>query len=383
LRFTRAPLTLDHMKPILLAFALCAPTAAAALSTLSPASTSDNPCNSAPGGVFPDVAVFEGHAWCAVDQGANLAIVEVDNLSRVLREIDRPIAEPGLAFPRLGIGDDKLWVAYRDGSTGYLVDLSEGGETSSLGLVGGNDPFAMGYGYLAYQDEKNFTIHRRPLNGSGQVTLGPGRPTGLSRILPSGQVTLVDDDRVQAIGTRPCWADDLETAEGAQGGVMVARAGQTMMLWPGHVTFTPRCAHGEGENGEGIYAVATWGEKQARMYVFTDFSQASADQPELVWTNPLDGTGVGSLRGPSVTLTGLVAKPSDALGVEIWANNQGLEPLAKIGDATLDKQTGAWTYVLDTSHFSGHRANLRAVLDRASGDPLKYTVAADVDAGAN
>src|SRR5258708_2447357 len=137
---------------ILLSVALSAALAASASVTkvYTPPVVAGNPCDSQASGTFPDVVVFDGHVWCAVDLGLSLAIVEVDDNVRVLRRIDRPLSERGLAFPRFGVAGGKLWLAYRDGSTGYLLDLTGGGEPASLGLVGGNDPFVTGNGYFAY-----------------------------------------------------------------------------------------------------------------------------------------------------------------------------------------------------------------------------------------
>ncbi|MEQ1875592.1 MAG: hypothetical protein ABL958_03035, partial [Bdellovibrionia bacterium] len=242
-------------------------------------STPWNECNSRSDVVFPDVIYFNGSLWCAVQNtNSQMRILEMDPSTFVYRSERTVALDPGsLVFNRFAVHNGQLWIGYRDGSLAKLLNVSTG-NTEVLGQSGGNDPIALGYGWVAWQDF-NFTIHRRALTGGAIVTLGAGRPTGLTQIKADGSITLIDDDRFSiAGGTRPCWAGDLVVIEGRDAGLTLRLTnGSEMTLWPGEITFTPKCAEVPGG-----WAVTTWGEHWARTAIVSpqDFSGGTSTLPQ-------------------------------------------------------------------------------------------------------
>lgn len=326
----------------------------------SVAAAEPNPCMTE--GVFPEVAYHEGRLWCAIQQGESLEIVAMTGALEVAARGRLYLGPGALAFPRMGSAGGSLWLAYRPGGdTGKLARLAiEGGavaarDTLALGPSWGNDPFAIGHGWLAYQSQAGAAIAvlKRPLAGGPAQPAGiEPRPTGLSRVLADGRVVRVDDDRVYAeagrvIGTRPCWAADMVVVEGKDDGLIVRRAGAELLLWSGALTFTPRCAADGGR-----YAVATWGPRghgaRLRVLSASDFAApvpppGDGDGPAVSWSRPVSDTrlvarvGAGTVR--------LEGGASNAAGVEILVN------LRKVGDATLS--AGRWTYSWDASAYRG------------------------------
>lgn len=230
-----------------------------------PSAAAANPCDSQSGGVFPEVAFFQGKLWCAVQAHQTLHLVSLSESKAVLSAKELPLRPGSLAFPRMWAEGATLWLAYRDFDTAKLRDVVKEAE-QPLGPSGGNDPIAMGGGFVAWQAaDPAFTIRRRKLSGGEETAVGPGRPTGLSRVMPDGRVALVDDDRLAVPeGTRPCWAGGLTALEAPDRGVLAKFSNGTgTKLFPGKVTYTPRCA----ANGSS-YAVTSWGDGWTYLAVF-------------------------------------------------------------------------------------------------------------------
>lgn len=324
--------------------------------------------------MFPEVAFWKGEPWCAVQIGDALQLVHMNADLGVVQNATIPLGPGSLAFPRMGVSGGSLWLAYRAQSTAFLVDAGslaagQGGTPSLLGLAGGNDPVAIGGGFVAWQKgDSSFTIMRRPLSGGAASTVGPGRPTGLSRLMADGRVTLIDNDRTAVPGgTRPCWAGDMTVVEGPDGGNRASRGGNAVLLWPGATAFTPKCAADAGR-----YAVATWGDHEVRLAVLkpADFTGASSPGEDLTWTNP-PGYGVAHLSGPT-RLTGTLRAPEKAAAVQILVN------LKKIGEADLSGR--GWSFDFDPSPYSGG-VNLSALLVGVDGSTARWTIRAEIGGG--
>jgi hypothetical protein len=175
------------------------------------------------------------------------------------------------AFPRVYSDGTSVWVAYRTGQpeNWRAVLLKDGVEVwRSPTVCGGNDPVCLGSGWFAWQDDVTRRIYRAPLTDLTFWTdVGPILPTGLSRILASGTVRLVDEDRVLVPGvTRPCWAGVLSIGEAPNGGALVSQGTKCLLLWPGEETFTPRLAW-DGKTG---YVAVTWGKQGIRLATFDE-----------------------------------------------------------------------------------------------------------------
>src|SRR5687767_7109680 len=97
------------------ALLLAAAAAAAALPSHTPPAVAGNPCNSGSAGMFPDLTFFEGSLWCAVETKAGAAhelqIVKMSRQLAVEQSWKLPVPS-GIAFPRLGVHDGAVWMAY-------------------------------------------------------------------------------------------------------------------------------------------------------------------------------------------------------------------------------------------------------------------------------
>jgi hypothetical protein len=235
-------------------------------------------------GIFPDVAFFQGRIWAAWQNGSNVLVVAL-NAETLVDEsaMVTPIGPEAGAFVRLLAWDGRLWMAYRAGGPNYHVILRDmsGSHQEALGVGHGNDCVALGSGYVAWQrtGAPSYDVWLKPLSGSvPERRVRDGRPTGLSRILLNGDVRMVDEDRLSVAGhTRPCWADDLVVAEGAQGGTFCRlNDGRELLLWPGQEAFTPRCA----AVGEDKFAIPTWDRNGVRIVLVSrDEFQVSSTEP--------------------------------------------------------------------------------------------------------
>lgn len=231
-------------------------------------------------GTFPDVAFWDGFLWCAVQQGEFLVLYQLTADLKVVDSTAFPLGPGALAFARLTVWDDRLWLAYRGGGPDYaaiLWEASQGAE--SFGPAGGNDPVAVGNGMIAWQDPQ-FNVFLRQLEGGDPVFVRPGAPTGLSRILADGEVILVDEDRFAVPGgTRPSWAGDIVVVEALDELADLVRRddGAELRLFQGQESFTPRAA--ADDDG---YAVATWGQAGVRLATFTanDFGPGARPSPD-------------------------------------------------------------------------------------------------------
>jgi len=228
-------------------------------------------------GTFPDPVYHNGKIYIAVQQGPalssqlNLYSFDPDLSNQQVQQI--PFSGVGLAFQRIVVNNGILWVIFRDGenSVGAIPESirlwrADTGAVENLGNVvgSGNDPVAIGNGYIAWQNQVGgvITIFRRSITGGTITNLGAGAPTGLSRIMPGGSVVLIDTDRnMFPWGTRFWLAGSLAVAEDftppPDNGI-VGRFNNDPVtefnLWPAQVAHTPHAA----TDGFGNYVIATW-----------------------------------------------------------------------------------------------------------------------------
>src|SRR3989344_5392065 len=227
-------------------------------------------------GTFPDPVYHNGKIYIAVQQGPalssqlNLYSFDPDLSNQQVQQI--PFSGVGLAFQRIVVNNGILWVIFRDGenSVGAIPESirlwrADTGAVENLGNVvgSGNDPVAIGNGYIAWQNQVGgvITIFRRSITGGTITNLGAGAPTGLSRIMPGGSVVLIDTDRSMfPWGTRfwlagPPAAVARHTPPPDNG--IVGRFNNDPVtefnLWPAQVAHTPHAA----TDGFGNYVIAT------------------------------------------------------------------------------------------------------------------------------
>ncbi|HEY4505835.1 MAG TPA: hypothetical protein VJG67_04050 [Candidatus Paceibacterota bacterium] len=221
-------------------------------------------------GAFPDVVWYNSRLWVAY-RGPNSATINLysfdSNLGDKKTEKIIPTSGGAGGFPRLTVSNGTLWMAWRDGEpSGEDIKLwrKDLDSTESLGPGAGNDPVALGYGYIAWQklESPNWRVYRRPLAGGTSVFLQNGLPTGISRILSTGLIKTIDQDRTAVSWGVNAWfsgaitvATDITPKD--DNGVAVRLnnlASSEFNLWPGQRTHTPHAA----TDGNGNYAVATW-----------------------------------------------------------------------------------------------------------------------------
>jgi hypothetical protein len=297
---------------------------------LSPPLSPGNECNSHSSTVFPDVHYFNGSLWCALQRSNELLVIEMEVPTLAVKSRrSMPLSPGSLVFNRLTSHAGQLWMAYRDGSTAILANLTKG-TRETLGVSGGNDPVAVGHGFVAWQSTTGFAVNRRALTGGTVARLGAGRPTGLSRIMPDGRVILIDDDRFAVRGgTRPCFASGIVVIEGPEAGNIVRFGGSELMLWPREIAFTPKCTEVPGG-----WAITNWGAGFARTAVITPASFGGGRASPTPGPSPIPSASPLPADDPTCT----TIKPGDS-----WICVRGGwvppdHPLAQdIAPATADK----------------------------------------------
>ena len=232
--------------------------------------------------IFPDVAFYQGKLYIAVDDKLYRSSYDLSDVALV-----KDFGYAG--FPRLTVYNNILWMAYR-GTEDNTVTLwrSDTGNIEKLPYTAeGNDPVAAGYGYLAFNSQGSF--RRRALTGGIVTDVKQSRPTGINRILQDGSIVSVDqtiypEQEMQRFGensyavdwgTKPYVADDLTVVEGAQGGNLGRfnnDANYQFMVFDGEESFTPHAA----ADGNGNYAIATWGKPGVRVAVIKKTTTSSS-----------------------------------------------------------------------------------------------------------
>jgi hypothetical protein len=167
-------------------------------------------------------------------------------------------------FTRCHVFGRHTYIAWRYPSgDGILWNVTTGTRTQ-LGLCHGDECFAFGGWWLAYQSTADYRIDLRVLAAPEAVThYGQmGRPTGLSTVDDAGRVTLVDDVRTSVDGmTNPRWSFGRQVVVGEadqQGqpcNLSRLNDGRECVLFKGQLSFTPRIASREGQQ----VGIVTWG----------------------------------------------------------------------------------------------------------------------------
>lgn len=273
---------------------------------------------------------------------------------------------PDNSFPRLTVSNNIVWLAYRDGRD-IILWRSDTGAIQNLGQGGGNDPVALGFGSIAWQTTASgFPVMKRNLTGGSATRVRSGAPTGLSRILSSGNVKLIDEDRNAIRGyTRPWWAGSLTVVEGVRnedGDIAFFKndLNSKFSLFAGQESFTPHAAF----DGKDLYAISTWGNAGVRVAT-------------LRWTQTSGGPGDGD-----VICDPWPTDPNLQMACLWWRENfpQGSPPIslpgADPGNPTVLSMTGASG--LDVAYNSpnqitlvvgGDRDITGALLDAATLEP--------------
>jgi len=221
-------------------------------------------------GSFPDPIFFNGRIYVAYRSGdySKIYLYSFDkNLGDQQTEKIFNMSTGAGGFPRLTVSGGTLWVAYRDGeASGQDIKLwrKDTGVTESLGPAVGNDPVALGNGYVAWQTTVSgvMKVKRRLLTGGTITTVRDGLPTGISRILTDGSVIMIDTDRnAVAWGLNAWFASPLTIAvditpyddNGVVGRFNNASSTE-FNIWLNQRTQTPHAA----TDGAGNYVIATW-----------------------------------------------------------------------------------------------------------------------------
>lgn len=234
-------------------------------------------------GSFPDVVWFQARLYVAYRSANNLAInlYSYDkNLGDQRVEKIFILSSGAGGYPRMTTYNNTLWLAYRDGeSSGEDIKLwrKDTGATESLGPAVGNDPVAVGNGYIAWQKCEgtncaNSKVYRRQLAGGTQVYIQNSLPTGIARILPNGSVVMIDTDRTAVTWGLNAWfagkltvaTDVTPNDDNGVAARMNNLASSEFNLWLGQRTHTPHAA----TDLSGNYAVATW-NPTVRIATFT------------------------------------------------------------------------------------------------------------------
>lgn len=208
-------------------------------------------------GIFPEAAFSPvGDLW-VVYQRLN-GVLRVLKNGPMVHEVGFTVGQ--VPFPKM-FGDSMILRGVTDLPT-FWADVNQPYATAVAvdgAITPGTDPVVISSAFLAWQ--RTGSIQRRAIGGGASTSVGSPRPTGLSRITSGGAVVLVDSDRVvfnpdgTIFGTRPGFAGSAVVVEGPSGGNLV-RNGNTLTLWAGQTSFTPRIARNP-VNGD--YAVVTWG----------------------------------------------------------------------------------------------------------------------------
>jgi hypothetical protein len=203
-------------------------------------------------------------------------------------------AAGGAAFPRLYVDAAKqTWLAWRHETLGGMLLNISRGSTTSLGLVHGNCPIAIGAGRVWYQSTGSYALAFRDLANPGLVTQTGS--LGLACVDALGMPVLVDDVRLSVPGmVNPQSAGRCTVGEADRPGVgpcNVARLndGREAEIWPGLISNTPRIA-----TDSAAFAVTTWGGPGVRVAFLTDppdFREPVPEPPpEDHWAFVPDGT---------------------------------------------------------------------------------------------
>ncbi len=234
-------------------------------------------------GTFPDPVFYNGRLYVAVQQNDKLNIYNWDMNLNDQKVQSITFSGVGQAFPRLTVHNNIMWMVFRNGnnSPGSSVPesiklwRSDTGGIEDLGQVtnSGNDPVAIGNGYVAWQKQVSGVIKvlRRPLTGGTVATVRNGAPTGISRILTDGSVILIDTDRTAVswglnawfAGTLTVAADVTPYDDNGVVGRFNNVSSTEFNIWLNERTQTPHAA----TDGAGNYAIATW-NPTARVAIF-------------------------------------------------------------------------------------------------------------------
>lgn len=230
-------------------------------------------------GAFPDAVWYQDRLWVAYKTAGSriIDLLSFDiNLADKKTEKVFNLSTGAGGFPRLTVFSNTLWVAFRDGeASGEDIKLwrRDTDKIESLGAGIGNDPVALGSGYILWQKpEGSFaTIYKRSLTGGSVSAVQAGAPTGISRVTSGGSAVLIDKDR-EAVswGVRAWFASPLIVATDVtphdDNGIAVRfnnDPASEFNLWTNERAHTPHAA----TDGKGNYAVVTW-NPNVRVAVF-------------------------------------------------------------------------------------------------------------------
>lgn len=265
-------------------------------------------------GVYPDVVFLGSQIWVVGQQGSAINVFRGTSASNLSLFTSFPLTSGALAFSRIGVFNNAVWIAYRGGEPSYNAVLwrSDTGASEILGPAYGNNPVAIGAGYVAWQSAPDFSISLRSLTGGSSTIVRSGAPTGISRVINSSTVVLIDEDRgLVDWGLNPTVTWPLIVTEGPDSGTNLRinnDPNASYTLWSGLETFVPRSAVGPN----GSYAVVTRSPNTIRVASFTSSIQALAPPAELTGglNAQVNFSGISSLFPPipvtSMTLGQLI-----------------------------------------------------------------------------
>ena len=217
-------------------------------------------------GVFPDPVFFNDKIWLAYQNGNNLNLYSGSPDSPGLSDLTLfksfPLGSGAGAFARLTVYSKTLWLAYREGEPEQNLKLWRMDQdiTENLGGAWGNNPFALGNGYIAWQKDNPRSVYIRRLIGDTKTTVRSSLPTGITRILPNGSVKMQDEEKEIAINgrnyTKPWYAGNMVIAENGDNGLVGSlKSGTEFRIFSGQKSFDPHVS----TDGGNFYAVSAWG----------------------------------------------------------------------------------------------------------------------------
>jgi hypothetical protein len=174
------------------------------------------------------------------------------------------------------------FAGWHDGSTGHVINLTTK-QRWAFPECEGSSPIAFGGSYAAIQGRgaQGYPVTLLIL-ASGAITpvVRLGKPTGLARVEGTDAAPrVIDNDENRGLfagATNPDFAGDLTVGEGPDNGTKWRLTdGHVGVLWPGELTYTPKCASGVR------FAVTTGGSPGGvRLFV--------GDRIELIGAAPAD-----------------------------------------------------------------------------------------------
>ncbi len=228
-------------------------------------------------GGFPDVIWYQNRVWVAYRGFGTIELYSFNSSLQDKRTEKIYNLNTGAGgFPRLTVSDNTLWMAFRDGeASGEDIKLwrLDTDAIESLGPGWGNDPVALGRGYIAWQSctTGRCNVYTRLLTGGARTYVRSALPTGISRVFSQNSVVMWDTDRTALSWGLDAWfagnlAVAVDVTPNDDNGIAARFSNDPASefnIWPNQMAHNPHAA----TDGNGNYAVVVW-QPTIRVVVF-------------------------------------------------------------------------------------------------------------------